>query len=133
MKRLCVGLAFLLALALVVGFAAQGTAQQKGKKGKGNTGTITKVDLKDGVGTITVKVTGKKKKGEPAPEPKDVTFKVTKDTQIQKAGAKKGDAPTDAQASDLQEGTRVAVTLADGSEDTAAKIVILAKKKKKNQ
>src|SRR5262249_46808100 len=118
MRRLSIGLACLLALALVLGYSAQATAQQKGKqKGRGPSGAITKVDLKDGVGTITVKVTPRVKKGETAPEGKDTTFKITKDTKIQKSAGKKGEPPTDAQASDLQEGTRVTVVLAEDSQD----------------
>jgi hypothetical protein len=118
-----------LAVAVVAGFAlatlgnvSQAVAQDK--KAKKAFGKLVKIDLKDGVGTITIQT--KTKDGGTM----DKTFKVTKETKINK-GAGKGKEPTPAAVSDLKQDTTVVVTLSADSPDTAAMVTIGGGGKKK--
>ena len=104
-------------------------AKKKGKKGKGNTGAITRVDAEKGTITVSVKV---KKNTE------DREFKVNDKTEVF-VKTKKATTPIKAdKVADLlkkeqfKEGAQVTIeTGEDGT--TAKKITFISKKKKKNQ
>ncbi|MBL8797919.1 MAG: hypothetical protein JNM56_28735 [Planctomycetia bacterium] len=122
-----------------VGQAADDADQAAKKKDAGAQRGLVKdatpdKDNKD-IGTLTIQLAVKKKKGE-APDPADTKkIVVTKDTKIEKVEAPiKGqkDAPAAgvaAKFSDLQTNAQVLVTLKTGT-DTAEKIQIIAGAKK---
>jgi hypothetical protein len=105
-------------------------ARKKGKKkGKGNTGAITRVDAEKGTITVSVKV---KKNTE------DKEFKVTDKTEVFVKNKKettpiKADKVADLlKKEQFKEGAQVTIeTGEDGT--TAKKITFISKKKKKNQ
>lgn len=125
----------LLVLAfLFAGFVSEADAQKKKKKkGKAVAGSVVKVEIKDGEGTLTVKTNAKKKKGKVVAEGKEYTFKLTKDTKVETRGKKKGDPATPGSVSDIREGMRVRVMTAPGNQDSAQAVQIFpGRKKKKN-
>jgi hypothetical protein len=123
--------AVLLAAACLAQADEKAKGKGKAKKQHGAGGVVTTVS-KD---SFSAKVGGKKanqKKGTPAVEPTEKTFKVADDTKFEKVeAAKKGEKPTTTAAAlaDLHEGDRV-VIVADG--DTAKEVKILPAKKKKD-
>ncbi len=114
--------------ALCLFLVAEGTGQDKKKKGVTITGAVTAVeatkDSKDS-GTITVKTPEKKKKDVVVAEAKEHKIEVTKDTKIEKAAAKAKDPTTPATFADLSKDQNVTVTHTEGK---AEKIVIAFKK-----
>lgn len=119
---------FTMVLCLI--FVADGTSQDKKKKKTTITGAVVAVEAdKDSkeTGTVTVKTPEKKKKDVVIAEAKEHKITVSKDTKIEKAPAKKGDAATPATFADIQKDLNVTVTHDAGK---AEKIVILPKKKK---
>ena len=124
----------ILSVLSLVGFLAFGNstteAAQKKKKGKALHGVATEVtaDKKESnLGTLTVKTKGKK--GAPGA---DKTIQVTKDTKIEKVTGKKGEKQRTAAAfSDLGQGQNLIVHLNPNQPDQAARVEIIAKKKKK--
>jgi hypothetical protein len=107
---------------------------QAAKKQKPITGTVVEVkkdDDKD-TGTVKVKVTPKKKKGDTtAPEPVEMTIKLTDTTKFQTVTGKKGNETTvDAKFSDVSEGKILVVTTNDAG-DTAVSVQIKPAPKKK--
>ncbi len=138
MKHLRFALALLVAVAIMAAFSGTADAQgkKKGKFGKGVFGEITKVDLKDGTGTITVKSTPRRKKGEEAPEPKMYMVKITKDTKFMSPPKEKGGEPGEASVSDLKEGARVFVPVGEDVElstttpVTATRVFVMPPRKK---
>ncbi len=123
-----------VALMLVLAVSARVEAAKKAKKKKPVTGTVVEVkkdDDKD-TGTVKVKVTPKKKKTDTtAPEPVEMTFKLTDTTKFQTVTGKKGDeTTTDAKFSDVSEG-KVLIITTDDAGDTAVSVQITAAKKKK--
>ncbi len=77
-RSFCAGIALLLTVGLTLA-----EEKKKEEKGKGNVvfGKVVSLDLKDGVGTLTVMA--RKARGE---EPKEMKFLVTKDTKFVKGG-----------------------------------------------
>jgi hypothetical protein len=122
--RLLKSVLALLVVVALVGFAAQDAGAQK-KKGKGKSGKVTKLDIKDGVGTITILVKTKDDK-----EGKEMTYKITKDTKVSKASGKKGEKPTPAAVADLAQNQFATVIAAEGSTDATVVIIGAGKKKK---
>lgn len=116
---------FVLALCLML--ISEGTSGEKKKVTI--TGAVVKVeaakDVKD-AGTLTVKTPEKKKKDVVVAEAKEHKIEVTKEMKIEKAGEKKGDAPTAATFADLQKDQNVSVFQVDGKTE---RILILFKKK----
>jgi hypothetical protein len=130
MLRKVVGTAVALLLAVGVSLAADKKGGTKPKRGPGAVGKITAVDLKGGVGTVTVLA----KKSKDA-EAEKMTFKVTKDTKFA-VGAGKGKKPTPVEADNVgdtfKKGTTVYVRYEKKDEDLIAKMVVkftLRKKK----
>lgn len=125
----------LLALALVFTLAAatadgaDGAKAKKKKKGGGQAGSVTAVST-DG---ITIKLGGKKKKGQPATEAKEEKIKINDSTVVEKVAGAKGERKTEAaKVGDIKTGERVVVQAENG---VAKKITVLGgakKKKKKN-
>lgn len=99
--------------AAVALFILSGTVEAA--KSKPQQGTISKVEQDSGKesGTITVKVTPKKKKSDttPAPTAEEKSFKITESTKLATVSGKKKDATTTpAKFSDLKEGSGVLIT-----------------------
>lgn len=129
MKHLRIVLAFLVVAALLVCVSSQADAQKKKKrkKGKAAVGQIVKIDNKNGEGTITIKMTNKKKKTS-----KELTFKFNKDTKIVLAGRRKKGQPAVAINLDqLKEGQRVRVLLGASPDDPVRSIQLFKGRKKK--
>ncbi len=119
--------------AAVALFILSGTVEAA--KSKPEKGTISKVDQDSGKesGTITVKVTPKKKKSDttPAPTAEEKSFKITESTKLATVSGKKKDATTTtAKFSDLKEGSGVLITSNKKSVDSV-KITKAKKTKKK--
>jgi hypothetical protein len=125
-----------VAFALVLALAGGASAGKKGKKGKhpvkGVVESVEKSSDKD-AGTITVKVTAKKKKGTaPAGAAVEKKIQISEATKIEKVSGKKGQKETKAATlSDVQKGSRVRVTLKAGQDQVAEKIEFKSKGKKK--
>ncbi len=104
------------------------TAQKGGKKGK--LGKVTKLELKDGVGTMIVE---SQKKNDPDNIIK-TTFKITKETKYFDAPKEKDDKPTPVKAEDvaakLKEGAIVRVFAVDGNADAADRVIFEMRRKK---
>ena len=119
--------------AAVALFILSGTVEAA--KSKPQQGTISKVEQDSGKesGTITVKVTPKKKKSDttPAPTAEEKSFKITESTKLATVSGKKKDATTTtAKFSDLKEGSGVLITSNKKSVDSV-KITKAKKTKKK--
>jgi hypothetical protein len=124
MRFMTAGLA-VVAVGLIV--VAQGTGADTKKAKPDVFGKITDVKKADagakGLGTLTVHTM---KKGDQAG--KDITVKIGMKTEILKGTGKKT-APETATFNDLKAGEGVAVWLAEGKPDVAARIVFRAPKK----
>jgi hypothetical protein len=99
---------------------SQGIGEEKKAKKHAVKGKIVSVEAAKGStdeGTLTIKT-----------KKEDVKVEVKKTTKIEKAPAKKGDAPTPASFSDLKVDQTVSVTLGEGN--VAERVVIHHKKKK---
>lgn len=98
--------------AAVALFILSGTVEAA--KPKPEQGTISKVEQDSGKesGTITVKVTPKKKKTDTTPTAaEEKSFKITESTKLETLSGKKKDATaTPAKFSDLKEGSGVLIT-----------------------
>ena len=98
--------------AAVAMFILSGTVEAA--KSKPEQGTISKVEQDSGKesGTITVKVTPKKKKTDTTPTAtEEKSFKITESTKLETVSGKKKDATTTpAKFSDLKEGSGVLIT-----------------------
>ena len=102
-----------LLIAMVAMFILSGTVEAA--KSKPEKGVISKIEKDSGKesGTITVKVTPKKKKSDttPAPTAEEKSFKITESTKLATVSGKKKDATTTpAKFSDLKEGSGVLIT-----------------------
>lgn len=118
----------LLMLAVTVALLAVPASVEaaKKKKGAGAAGVVEKIEE----GSLVIKVAGKKKKGEPAPEPMTKKFALTKETKFEKVSGKKNNTTTEpATVADLKTGDRVVITAND--KDEAETVKIFAGKKKK--
>ena len=119
--------AFVVMLSLLL--ISEGTGGEKKKKKVTISGVVVNVepakDSKDS-GTITVKTPEKKKKDVVVAEAKEHKIEVTKDTKIEKAGAKKKDPTTPAVFADLAKEQNVTVVQEDGK---TVSVLILYKKK----
>ncbi len=102
---------FLLSAAVAL-FILSGTVEAA--KSKPEQGTISKVEQDSGKesGTITVKVTPKKKKSDTTPKAtEEKSFKITESTKLETVSGKKKDVTTTpAKFSDLKEGSGVLIT-----------------------
>lgn len=114
---------FALVLAGVVALAAV-SSEAGEKKKKSTAGVVVKVDAE----SLTIKVAEKKKKDQVVAPAREVSFKLTAATKVEKAGAKKDDPTTPATAADIAVGGAVAVTGAEGG--AAERVLIMGKKKK---
>jgi hypothetical protein len=118
--------------AAVALFILSGTVEAA--KSKPEQGTISKVEQDSGKesGTITVKVTPKKKKSDTTPATvEEKSFKITESTKIETVSGKKKDATTTpAKFSDLKEGGEVLIA-SDKKKGVESVKVTKAKKKKK--
>jgi hypothetical protein len=118
--------------AAVALFILSGTVEAA--KSKPEHGTISKVEQDSGKesGTITVKVTPKKKKSDTTPATvEEKSFKITESTKIETVSGKKKDATTTpAKFSDLKEGREVLIA-SDKKKGVESVKVTKAKKKKK--
>ena len=123
----------LLSAALAL-FILSGTVEAA--KSKPEKGTISKIDQDSGKesGTITVKVTPKKKKSDITPAPtatEEKSFKITESTKLETVSGKKKDAiTTPAKFSDLKEGSGVLIT-SNKKSVNSVKITKAKKTKKK--
>ena len=103
-----------LLIAMVAMFILSGTVQAA--KSKPEKGVISKIEKDSGKesGTITVKVTPKKKKTDTTPAPtaaEEKSFKITESTKLETVSGKKKDATTTpTKFSDLKEGRGVLIT-----------------------
>ena len=103
-----------LLIAMVAMFILSGTVEAA--KSKPEKGVISKIEKDSGKesGTITVKVTPKKKKTDTTPATtvaEEKSFKITESTKIETVSGKKKDATTTpAKFSDLKEGSGVLIT-----------------------
>ena len=103
-----------LLIAMVAMFILSGTVEAA--KSKPEKGVISKIEKDSGKesGTITVKVTPKKKKTDTTPAKtvaEEKSFKITESTKIETVSGKKKDATTTpAKFSDLKEGSGVLIT-----------------------
>ena len=127
---------YIVAFALVLALAGGASAAKKGKKGKHPVkGVVESVEKSSGkdAGTITVKVTPRKKKGTaPAGASVEKKIQISEATKIEKVSGKKGQKETKAATlSDVQKGSRVRVTLKAGPDQAAEKIEFKSKGKKK--
>src|SRR5215213_920752 len=114
-----------LVLAVAAGFvlcAMNSDVAGQGKGGKKKFGKVTKVDIKDGAGSITVE----SKKDKDSTELVKTTYKVNKDTKFFDAPKEKGEKATPVDAKDVSTKLKVdafvSIGLAEGSEDTAGTI-----------
>lgn len=121
-----------LLAAAVAMFILSGTVEAA--KSKPIQGAISKVEQDSGKesGTITVKVTSKKKKGDATPATaEEKSFKITVSTKLETISGKKKDATTaPAKFSDLKEGGGVLIT-SDKEKGVESVKITKAKKKKK--
>jgi len=107
-------------------------------KSKPEQGTISKVEQDSGKesGTITVKVTPKKKKTDTTPAPtatEEKSFKITESTKLETVSGKKKDATTTpAKFSDLKAGSGVLITSDKKSVDSVKITKAKKTKTKKN-
>jgi len=129
-----VSLAIVMSLALLLAFLSDASGGEKKKKKKGNAvkGSITKVERGKEEGTATLTVKLKAKKGQ---EAKEVKLEIAKDTKIEKGSGKKKDKtpPVASEVSALEQGQQITAQRRKGSETVVDKVLISAKKKKKNK
>jgi hypothetical protein len=127
---------FVLGLSLsLLGSTADAAKAKAKKKDKALHGKVEVVKLEKDkesegkeIGSITIKIHAKKKKGIPA---KEETIRLAAGTKVEKVKGKKGSAET-ATLSDLKPGEHVHVLLAKDGEAKEIKIVAKKGKKKSN-